>query len=273
MFGLGTYKMGGADDQVDITAIKTAIELGITHIDSAERYADGHSEELVGQAIKNHDRKKLFLTSKVNINNLSYQGVHRAIIGSLNRTQAGYFDLYFLHRYPGSDDKLRECIKAMTELKQDGLIHHMAISNFNLEHTKQAMDWSNGLIVATQVHYSLRFREPEATGLLEYCQKNDTMLIAWRPLGLGILEKGKLNFIDTPLLMDMSNKYQKTPLQIAINWLISQPNVVTLTKTSTIKHLKENIGAVGWKMREEDVEKLRRGFPDQKIISDTVPLA
>jgi diketogulonate reductase-like aldo/keto reductase len=92
------------------------------------------------------------------------------------------------------------------------------------------------------------------------------MFIAWRPV-----QKGALTDHGTPLLDEMGAKYNKTPAQIAINWLICQLNVVTLSKMTRRQHLNENLGALGWQMAEEDIERLRREFPDQKDVSDAVP--
>ncbi len=93
------------------------------------------------------------------------------------------------------------------------------------------------------------------------------MFIAWRPLQKGFL----LNDIP-PLLQEMARKYEKTPAQIAINWLVSQKNVVTLSKTTNLGHLKENLGALGWSMDINDIERLRIEFPNQEVVSDAVPL-
>jgi diketogulonate reductase-like aldo/keto reductase len=259
---------------LEIAAIKTAVGLGIVHIDTAEIYAAGHTEDLVGQAIKDFDRKKLFLVSKVYAQNLHRDGISKAIKGSLARLGTDYLDLYLMHRYPG-DTMLEECVQAMNEIVDKGLTKYIGISNFNLEHTKQTHRLSKHPIVATQVHYNLQFREPEQTGLLDYCQNNDIMLIAWRPVNKGALNKSGTNITTSgiPLLDQLCEKYKKTPAQIAINRLINQPNVVTVSKTTMVEHLKENLGALDWQMEKEDVEKLRKGFPGQRFISDTVPLA
>lgn len=279
VLGLGTWAMGGRnepdpnnDDLKDIEAIRSALNSGITLVDTAEVYAAGQAEKFVGQAILGQDRKKLFISSKAQQTHLNYQDIKQAALASLKRLGTDYLDLYYLHRYPG-DEKIGECMKALDELADEGLIKHLGISNFNLEHTKRAQDLAQHPIEATQVHYSVKFREPEKFGLLEYCQTNDIFLVAWRPLGMGSLTRGKTGLETEPSIQEMCGRYKKTPVQIAINWLISQPNVVTLTKTSNQEHLKENLGAVGWVMAPEDIEKLRTNFLHQENISDTIPLA
>jgi diketogulonate reductase-like aldo/keto reductase len=270
VYGLGSWERGGrmekdtSHDATTIQAIQTAIEEGITHIDTAEMYADGYTEVLVGKAIQPYERKNLFLVSKVYSHHMNYDALLQACKDSLKRLGTSYLDLYLFHRYPGA--KLREAMRAMDTLKEEGLIKNIGVSNFTLDHMQEAQASTKNRIVATQVHYNLQFREPEKSGVLDYCQKNDVVLIAWRPLQKGTVLK------ENDLLQELCQKYDKTPAQIALNWLISQKNVVTLSKTTSADHLKENLGAVGWQMEEEDVEKLSNEFPNQKSISDTVPL-
>lgn len=271
VYGLGTWLMGGKEqrnpknnDAADIQAIQTAVDLGITHIDTAEVYANGYAEELVGKAIKPYDREKLFIVSKVYTHHFTYDGVIQACKASLQRLQTSYLDLYLFHRYPTASFK--ESMKAMDTLVEEGLVKNIGVSNFTREHMEQAQGYTKNKIVATQVHYNLQYREPETSGVLQYCQDNDIMLIAWRPLQKGMILE------NSPLFTTLSQKYHKTPAQIALNWLISQKNVVTLSKTTSINHLKENLGSVGWELEKEDREKLTQEFPNKQTISDSVPL-
>jgi diketogulonate reductase-like aldo/keto reductase len=273
MFGIGTWMMGGDflhnpdnDDTADIAAIKTAIEMGVIHIDTAEKYAQGHAERLVAEALKGFDRSKLFIVSKVASENLKHPDVIKSAKASLARLQISYLDLYLIHA-PNPDVPIAETMQAMDILRSEGLIRNIGVSNFTIERLEKAQACTKNKIVANQLHLNLIFREPERKSLLAYCQKNDIMFIAWRPV-----QKGALTDHGTPLLDEMCAKYHKTPAQIAINWLISQPNVVTLSKMGRIEHLKENLAALGWQMKEEDIERLRREFPDQKYVSDVVPL-
>jgi len=272
VFGFGTWLMGGGvqrdlnnDDQADINAIKAAIDLGVIHIDTAEIYANGHAEELVAQAIKGHKREKLFIVSKVQYNNLDYENVIKACKQSLKRLKLDYLDLYLAHRFPDND--LAGTIAGLDELVKLGLVKNIGVSNFTWQHLDQAQKLSKNKIVCNQVHYNLMFREPEVSGLLKYCQDNDVFLTAWRPVGKGNL------LSDVPAIVkEMCDKYKKTTAQIAINWLISQDHVLTLAKTRNVDHLKENLGAIGWQMDPADIERLKKEYPDQKFISDAVPL-
>jgi diketogulonate reductase-like aldo/keto reductase len=273
VFGFGTWRLGGGeqrdlnnDDQADINAIRAAIDLGITHIDTAEIYAQGRAEELVAEGIKNYGRKNLFITSKAQFNHLAYDKVIKSCKQSLRRLRLDYLDLYLAHRY-NPDVDLRQTIAAFDELVKLGLVKNIGVSNFNLAHLKQAQAYSKNKIVCDQVHYNLMFREPEVSGLLEYCQTNDVFLVAWRPVG-----KGNLLVDLPPVLSELCQKYNKTPAQVAINWLVAQPNVLTLFKAGNVAHLRENFGAIGWEMSRQDIERLRKEYPGQKYISDVVAL-
>lgn len=271
-FGLGTWQMGGREesrtdnDEKDIAGIRAAIEAGITHIDTAESYGNGHAEELVGEAIRGVNRKKLFLTSKVSAWNQQHEKVLQSCKTSLKHLRTDYLDLYLLHQFP-PDYPLEHAVRALDKLVDDGLVKHIGVSNFGVAHLKEAQSYTKHRIVCDQVHYNLQVREIEQKGLLDYCEKSDVMLVAYRPIGKGKLLEG------VPTIMEeMCVKYQKTPAQVAINWLTSQKGIVTLAKTSDPAHLKENLGSIGWYLTESDVELLRKNYPDQVGVSDVTPL-
>ena len=274
VFGIGTWQMGGRnehdssnDDESDILSIRAAIDRGVTHIDTAEIYADGYSEILIGKAIDGYDRSKIFIASKVKKNNLGYENILNSCKESLRRLNTDYLDLYLLHQY-NADIPLSESMRALDALVEVGLVKNIGVCNFNKEHLAEAQSYTKNKIVCNQVHYNLMFRELEESGLLKYCQDNDIFVSAWRPMG-----KGNLLEDIPPILKEMCDKYGKTPAQIAINWLVSQPYVITLSKTRSIDHLEENLNSFDFEMEQEDIEKLRRDYPNQQYISDAVPLA
>lgn len=158
-------------------------------------------------------------------------------------------------------------MKALDWLIDEGLIKNIGVSNFTVERIREAQSYTKNKIVANQVHYNLIYREPEIKGVLEYCQQNEIFLIAWRPVEQGILASP-----DTAILNQLAKKYNKTPAQIAVNWLISQPMVVTISTMRSKEHLKENLGALDWRISDKDIEWIRNNFPDIQKISDDVPL-
>jgi diketogulonate reductase-like aldo/keto reductase len=273
VFGLGTWQMGGRlerdfenDDKADIKAIRNAIESGITHIDTAQMYTNGYSETLISKAISDYKREDLFLVSKVSPVNLDYKNVISSAKNSLKRLNTPYLDLYLIHG-PNPEIPIKKTMKALDFLKNEGLIRNIGVSNFSKERLVEAQKHTKNKIVANQVHYNLKFREPQKTGLLKYCQKNDVMLVAYRPFQKGMLLEEKNVLMD-----EMCQKYNKTPAQIGINWLISQENVITLSKMGNKDHLLENLGSLEWKMNQEDIEKLDKDYPNQQDVSDVCPL-
>lgn len=271
VYGFGLWQVGGKriasyeNDVTDIATIRAAIDLGVKHFDTAEAYGAGHSEEVLGQAIQGYDRRNLFLSTKVTGEHQTYEGVHTALTESLQRLGTDYIDLYMLHEYPTPGIPIRDTMRALDELVDAGKIKYIGVSNMTPRRLAEAQSYSKHKIVYNQIHYNLKYREAEQSGILQYCQENDVLLAAWRPLQKNLFEQSDL--IDS-----LAAKYNKTPNQIALNWLVSQKNVVTLSKTSSIDHLKENIAAADWQMDEADIEKIRAEYPDQEVVSDTYPL-
>lgn len=261
VLGLGTWQIGGrteadyTDDEKNIKAITAAVQLGYTLIDTAESYADGHTEELVGKAIKGIDRKRLFIVSKVMSAHLAYKNVITAAKRSLERLQADYFDLYLIH-FPNADIPLKETMRAMDHLVEKGLTRFIGVSNFSVKEMQEAQKYSKNKIVVNQVQYSLISRNKCTYGdcinmeseIIPYCQENNIIIMADRPLHKGILVEKNYQQLER-----LSKKYNKTKAQIALNWLISKKNIITMPMSTNSEHLKENLGVLGWRLDLEDL--------------------
>ncbi len=264
VLGVGTWQVGGRTepdysiDKQEIAALKKAIDLGYTLIDTAEMYGGGHTEELVAEAIKNVDRKKLFIVSKVMAQNLSYKNLIAAAKKSLERLQTNYVDLYLIHA-PNPNIPLKETMKAMDYLVEKGLTKFIGVSNFSVKEMQEAQKYSKNKIVANQIQYSLLCRNQSTyhhcrnmeSEIIPYCQENNIIIMADRPLHKGLLVENSY-----PVLEKLAKKYSKTKAQIALNWLISKQNIITIPKATNIEHLIENIGAIGWKLDQEDINIL-----------------
>lgn len=184
LLGLGTWGMGGYkerdpnnDDARDIQAIRDAFSNGLTHIDTAELYAQGRTEELVGQAIQDLPRSSLLIASKVMGLNLGYDDTRAACERSLQRLKTDYIDLYYIH-WRNLDIPLKETAKALNELHRDGRIKHIGVCNFNVNSMKELQAHLDRPIAVNQSHYSLVYREPERTGLLDYCRDENISFLA-----------------------------------------------------------------------------------------------
>ncbi len=269
VFGLGTWGFGEGDDTADIIAIKTALEHGMTHFDTAESYADGGTERIVGRAVKGTEREKLTIVSKVHPRHSRYtgDGIVAACEASLKRLDTDYLDLYLLHRAVPPEIPVEETVRGLERLIERGLIRQYGVSNQTKESLAQVEAAGENAVVTNQVHYSLICREPERSGLLEACQERDVLVTSYESI-----EQGELAKHPAPILVEVAERYGKTPVQTAINWVISQPNVIAIVKAGTTAHLEENLGAVGWEMAPEDLERLRDDYPGQRDVSDMVRL-
>jgi diketogulonate reductase-like aldo/keto reductase len=243
-----------------VAAIKEAIELGYKHIDTAEMYGAGHSEELVGLAISNFDRESLFITTKVLPQHLRYEDCIKAAEDSLKRLKTDYIDLYLIH-IPNSEIPIKETMRAMDTLVKQRKTKFIGVSNFSVEQLKGAQSYTENKIVNNQIEYNLFTRHSGMynvnieSEIIPYCQENNIIITAWKPLAKGMLFREK-----NKLLEELVKKYSKTVSQIAINWLISKKNIITIPKSTNPEHLKENLGALGWKLEPKDMKRLDEDF-------------
>jgi diketogulonate reductase-like aldo/keto reductase len=256
--GIGTWQIGGgpepdnSKDAEGIQAIRKAIELGMTLIDTAEKYAEGHAEEVVGEAIQPFAREKLFIVSKVWQDHLEYDEVLKAAERSLKRLRTNWLDLYLIH-WPNPQIPLKETIAAMEELVRSKKVRFIGVSNFDvaqMEETRSCL--KNNEIVVNQLPYNLLERDIEKE-TLPYCLANNITVMAYWPLATGKLTKDEY-------LAGIGRKYGKTPAQVAINWLISHKNVITMPKAVSPGHIEQNAGAANWRLSEEDIENISSHF-------------
>lgn len=251
VLGLGTWRMGGSiypdysQDKEMVKLIQEAIELGYTHIDTAEIYGGGHTEELVGRAIQHYAREGLFITTKIWHTHLAYRDVIKSVEASLKRLQTEYIDLCLVH-WPSTEVPFSETFEALNELVAQGMIHHLGVSNFDLEGLKLVQSLSPTPIITNQVAYNLYHRACVKNGVLRYCQENDLLLSAYSPFERGVV-------LHDPLVAQIASKYGMTPAQIAINWLVRQPNVIAIPMSASLEHLKSNLAALEKALDSQDV--------------------
>jgi diketogulonate reductase-like aldo/keto reductase len=260
ILGLGTWGMGGretpdkARDSDTVTAIRMAVELGLTHIDTAEYYGAGHAEELVGEAIDGMDREKLFITSKVWHNHLHRDDLLRSMKASLKRLGTDYVDLYLIH-WPNPDVHLKETMEALEECLREGHTRFIGVSNFSAQLMEEAQrNLRETKLVANQVQYSLLDQKPRME-LLPTCRKMGVSLIAYRPL-----ERGAILQTPNPVMDEIAKAHGKTRVQVALNWLISQENVFTIPKSTNPIHIMEFMGALGWRLTPEEWSRLAEAY-------------
>ncbi len=249
ILGLGTASFG-RDRNREFNAVRAALDLGYTHIDTAEGYGSGEAERVIGEAIKGHDRSKLFITTKVAPEHLGAADVPRSLEGSLSRLQTDYVDLYLIH-WPSATIPLEETFGALNELVSRGQVRYLGVSNFSVAQMEESFRLTDSILAANQVRYSLLHREPERNGVLEYCQGHDVLLTAYTPI-----EKGRLSASSE--LAGMAGDKGCTPVQLALAWLLSQEQVITIPESKNRSHLEENLGALEVELSAEEKGELDR---------------
>ncbi|MGD0146348.1 MAG: aldo/keto reductase [Nitrososphaerales archaeon] len=252
--GMGTWKIGVyrslAERAKQIQALRRGIELGCNLIDTAEMYADGKSEEVVAEAVRDV-RKDVFIASKVSPGNLHRDNLMEACMRSLKRLRTSYIDLYQVH-WPNPKVPIRETMAAMEELVRDGRIRYIGVSNFNVEQTNEARDvLSKSELVSNQVEYSLRSRAVE-DDILPYCRREKLTLIAYTPLVRG-------NVPEAIIPRAICEKYGMTPIQVMLNWVTRSECVVAIPKSADIRHVEENASSVSARFSEGEYQTIGNG--------------
>lgn len=235
-------------------ALKTGLEGGINFIDTAELY---NTEDLVAEAIKDYDREKLFIATKVWPSHLKYNSLIKAAKNSLKRLKTKYIDLYQIH-FPSRTVPIEESMRAMEKLVDDGIIRFIGVSNFNLEQLKKAQNSLKKYEISSiQMPYSLVDRRIE-NDIIPYAKENKIAVICYYPLGHGRLAK---QFPSDAVDLIRKNHGERTFAQIALNWIISKhDNTFPIPRASNPVHVKENLDAVGWRLSPEEIEKLEKYF-------------
>jgi diketogulonate reductase-like aldo/keto reductase len=235
----------------EIAALRLGIDLGMTVIDTAEMYADGGAEELIGEAVEAR-RDEVFLVSKVLPHHATLSGTVSACDDSLRRLRTDRLDLYLLHwrgRVP-----LQETIEAFMLLIDEGKIRYWGVSNFDLKDMTDLVALPGGSDVATnQILYNLTRRGPE-WDLLPWCHEQGIPVMAYSPI-----EQGRL--LTNLTLRDIAFKHDMTPAQVALAWVLRRDDTVAIPRAGTREHVWEDHAALVLQPTEEDLRALDKAFP------------
>ena len=258
VLGQGTWRMG--DDhsrrRSEIAALRLGLDLGMTLIDTAEMYGEGAAEELVGEAIAGR-RDEVFLVSKVYPHNATRRGAVKACAQSLKRLQIDYIDLYLLH-WRG-DVPLSETLAAFQLLKEKGEIRDYGVSNFDVADMEEAFGLPGGDEIGTnQVLYNLAYRGLEWE-LMPWCRERRIPIMAYSPVGHNAVEQKRI--FGNPSLKSVAARHNITPAQVALAWLLRQPDIVAIPKASKPEHIRQNRAALEIELTEHDLQELDKGFP------------
>ena len=250
VIGQGTWQMGENPDQrkQEAAALRLGIELGMTLIDTAEMYAEGGAEEVVGEAITGQ-RDRVFLVSKVYPHNASRTGITEACERSLRRLGTEHINLYLLH-WPGQHP-LEETVEAFERLREAGKIGGWGVSNFDVTDMAHL---ANPACATNQVLYN-----PEQRGiefdLLPWAQIHLMPLMAYCP----IAQAGHL--LKNPVLQDIAARHDATPAQICLAWVLRNKGVIAIPKAVKPEHIRLNAAAAQLTLTAEDLHAIDNAWP------------
>ncbi len=247
-----------------LATVRRAIELGVNFIDTADSYGPHVSEELIAEALFPYPRDLVIATKggweRLGpgrwVHNASPKHLQAAVEGSLKRLRLDRIEVYYLH-IPDAAVSFDASVGTLARLREEGKIHHIALSNVTLEHVERARKIVP--IVAVQNRFS--FADREWDYVLNHCEKNGIAFMPWAPLGQ--------NRQANEALEDVARKLGATPLQVALAWLLRRsPVMLPIPGTSSVAHVEENIAAAGLKLPDEDFKRLSEVNPPPAVFRD-----
>ena len=256
VLGQGTWRMEDDDRASAIRALRLGLDLGMTHVDTAELYGYGEVEELVAEALAGR-RDEAFLVSKVLPGNATYAGTLRACEQSLERLRTDRLDCYLLH-WPGPHP-LEETLRAFERLEAEGKIRSWGVSNFVVGDLEEVLALAGpGRLACNQVLYHLRERHIEHR-VLPWCERHGVAVVGYSPFGSGDFpEEGSA---DGRVLAEVARAHGVTPRQVALAFLTRRPSLFAIPKASREPHVRENAGAARVRLTPEELARLEAAFP------------
>ncbi len=258
--GIGTWFLGEQNYKKDKEALQTALEIGVTLIDTAEMYGSGKAEKLIGDVITSADRKKLYLVSKVYPHNAGRKNIRTSLLKSMENMGTDYLDLYLLH-WKGNVP-LSETVECMEEFKKEGLIKNWGVSNFDTSDMIELLEVKNGDNCAVnQVLYHLGSRGIEFD-LLPLLKKHNIPVMAYCPIAQG----GHLNsqLYTNITVKSIADKYNISVAEVLLKFVVAQDNMIAIPRSGSIEHIRKNWYIQDIEISIEDIEQLSKAFPAPK---------
>ncbi|WP_273837369.1 aldo/keto reductase [Halococcus sp. PRR34] len=245
--GTGTWNLSGETVR---ESVRTALDAGYTHVDTAEGYGN---ESEIGDVLSEYKRDGLFLTSKVLAKNLNYESVIEACKNSLENLGTDYLDLYLIH-WPNPAISIRETMDAMATLHDQGLVRNIGVSNFSAYQLSCAQHVSELPIAVNQIEFHPWLQRPD---IVEYCQETNTIVEAAAPLA-------RTEILSDEIVQELAEEYEKAPAQIVLRWAIEN-DVVVIPKSSSSEHIKENAELFDWNLKDSDHQRLNEIDRDEPV--------
>ena len=250
VLGLGTWPLKG-DECTEV--VKTALQLGYRHIDTAADY-ENHKD--IGRALQESglERSELFITSKVSRGDLRYDDFLQAAQRILAELAVDYLDLLLIH-WPNKEIPMEETLRAMARLKEEGKVRSLGVSNFTEAHIRKAMDIFPDLISVNQVEFHPYLYQK---GLLDFCRAHDIVLTAYSPLAQGKIFRDER-------IRTLTEKYGFSAAQLVLKWLMEK-GIVVIPKASSPKHLQDNLAVLNLEIEPEVLAELDKMNENLRLI-------
>lgn len=256
VIGQGTWYIESGDRASAIAALRRGLDLGMTHIDTAEMYGSGAAEEMVAEAIARR-RDEVFLVSKVLPQNASRTGTIAACKKSLARLKTDRLDSYLLHwRGP---HPLEDTIAAFEQLREEGKILSWGVSNFDVPDLEAAWEIAGrGRLVCNQVLYHLKARTIEHA-VIPWCEEHGVAVVGYSPFGHGRFPGPHTT--GGRVVQEIAAAHNATPRQVALRFLVRRPSLFTIPKASSPEHVAENAEAGALRLTEAEFSRIDEAFP------------
>lgn len=252
--GLGTFRLDG---EACSQLVASALGLGYRHVDTAQGYGN---EAAVGDGVANSTvpRDDVFITTKVRPEYMAEGDLQRSVEESLVKLRTSTIDLLLLH-WPNPTIPLAETIRALNDVKRRGLVRHIGLSNFTSKLLEQALRFSTEPLVTEQLEYHPYLDQRTMLTLL---RANGLAVTAYCPLALGRVSTD-------PTILRIAAGHGRTAAQIALRWLVQQPDVIAIPKTSHVNRLKENLAVFDFALTESEIVEIDNlARPDSRLINE-----
>ncbi|HMS24644.1 MAG TPA: aldo/keto reductase [Acidimicrobiia bacterium] len=258
--GIGTWLMGGdwdnaarcattdvSNDDQEVRAIRYSLDIGQNHIDTAEMYGAGHTDEIVGKAIQSYSRDRIFIADKLWKSSFGEQETRMAIERMLRSLGTDYIDLLYIHStFDGPE--WERAVEPINTFIDEGVVRFFGVSNFSFADMERAAKLSSHPIAANQMLYNCGYKEEVTPEVKQYCSTNQIEIVAYTPVGRGEL-------LANPVVQSVAHKHGVTTAQVALAWLIVR-NALPIPKSSQKAHIDENFRALDTKLDDEDLDLL-----------------
>jgi diketogulonate reductase-like aldo/keto reductase len=259
VIGQGTWNIGDdpASEAREVAALRQGLDLGLTHLDTAEMYGEGRSERVVGRAIAGR-RDEVFLASKVLPSNASYDGTIRACERSLGRLGTDRLDLYLLH-WPSGQHAIAETMGALEALVSAGKTRFIGVSNFTVGELRVAQRClTSERLACNQVLYHIGSRGIE-TEIVPYCRQEGIAVVGYSPFAQGAFPPRDRR--QREVLETIGQTHGKTPRQVVLRFLTNEDGVFAIPKATQVEHVRENAAGAAWALSSFDLTAINEVFP------------